>query len=57
VTPSVAGAVDTQGAPIAYVVNLNGAPNVFEVVTGGLSNGTFVRENGDFSAAVFCKQS
>jgi hypothetical protein len=57
VTPS-ATAVATNGVPVAYVVNPSGAPNVFEIVTGGLSTaGAFTQQNSGFSVAVFCKQS
>jgi hypothetical protein len=55
VTPS-ADNVDTIGLPVAYVVTPSGSSNVFQVVTGGISNkGSFSQENGPFSVAVFCK--
>ena len=48
VTPSVGGAASTNGVPVAYVVTPNGPDNVFQVVTGGLSNsGTFTQGHGD----------
>ena len=57
VTPSF-GDVSTNGVPVAYVVTPNGPGNVFQVVTGSLNTtGTFTQANGDFSVAVFCKQS
>ena len=57
VTPSL-GDVSTNGVPVAYVVTPNGPGNVFQVVTGSLNAaGTFTQANGDFSVAVFCKQS
>jgi hypothetical protein len=57
VTPS-ANNVDPIGVPVAYVVNANGPPNVFRVVTGGLSTtGGFTQGNGQFGVAVFCKAS
>ena len=57
VTPSDS-AVNTVGVPVAYVVAPNGPPNVFQVVTGGISSsGAFTQENGDFSVAVYCKQT
>jgi hypothetical protein len=57
VTPS-ADNVDPAGLPVAYVVTPTGSANVFEVVTGGLSNhGAFTQGNTQFNVAVFCKQS
>ncbi|MGO9961055.1 MAG: hypothetical protein ACLP50_34620 [Solirubrobacteraceae bacterium] len=58
VTPSISGAVGSNGFPVAYVVNPNGPENVFQVVTGSVTNtGTFTQANGNFSVAVFCHQS
>ncbi|MGO9753840.1 MAG: hypothetical protein ACLP22_20590 [Solirubrobacteraceae bacterium] len=56
VTPSN-GDVDTNGIPVAYVVTPNGPENIFQVVTGGISNtGAFTQGNVDFGVAVFCHQ-
>jgi hypothetical protein len=57
VTP-LADNVDPAGLPVAYVVTPTGSANVFEVVTGGLSNrGAFTQGNTEFNVAAFCKQS
>jgi len=57
ITPSFSE-VSTNGIPVAYVVTPNGPENVFQVVTGSVTNtGTFTQANEDFSVAVFCHQS
>ncbi len=56
ITPSL-GDVSTNGVPVAYVVTPNGPGNVFQVVTGGINDGTFTQANGNFSVAVFCNRT